>query len=93
MVTLNCDVLHGAAAEGVGGNFPGLCFSLRFILQKWSQKFMGMKCEALENEICGLFGGNVFRLFFPGKIVLSFVTKTSPHSSHLSSQSTKKFVT
>ena len=31
--------------------------------------------------------------FFPGKIGLKFVTETSPHSSHRSSQEAKKFVT
>ena len=52
---------------------------------------MMMKLEVFEDEICGGFCcGNIFLLlFFARKIVLRFVTKSSPHSSRGGSQQAK----
>ena len=41
----------------------------------------------------GCFGGKISCQLFPKKIGLTFVTETSPHSSHRSSQEARKFVT
>ena len=76
------------------------CFFRRvgaFLAQKRSQKFKVMKFENFESEICGgFFGGKISCLFPPppppGNIGLKFVTETSRHSSHRSSQEAKKFV-
>ena len=53
------------------------------VVQKRSQKFMVMKSEVFENEICGgFFGVKISCQLSPRKSVLTFLTKTSPHSSH-----------
>ena len=57
------------------------------LVQKRSQKFKVMKLENFERDMRGgLFGGKISDPFFSGNIGLKFVTETSPHSSHNSSQ-------
>ena len=64
-------------------------------MQKRSQKFKVMRIEHFERELCSgfLVVAKLPDNFSLGKIGLKFVTETSAHSSHRSSQEAKKLVT